>query len=245
MIRVTSSVPWLTGQVSVSCPAGSTLVGGGVDNGYGTTTYAGVESSFPSDANTWKVIGPASNVSQTLTVVADCLQSATPLTTQIVQLTTPTSTYTIPNAGVAVSVYDVRCSSGVVVGGGYDAGGYIVESYPDGSNGWSSSSARGGMTAYAICASASIHVTTAQKSAIYPKYSGSGPDVPVETWISCPSGYTPLSGGFSQPQASSIQVGWGSNELTSSGQQWYVTGANKSGVADEVGYVYALCGLLA
>jgi len=155
IIRVVNSVPWLTGRVSVSCPAGTTMVGGGVDNGYGTSDYINVLSSYPSSSNTWTVIGPASTVSYTLSAVADCLQSSTAVTTNIIQFTAPTSSYS--TGGGPVEIYDRSCPSGVVTGGGYDVnGGYVIDSHPDGANGWISSSMRSGMTAYMICASANI-----------------------------------------------------------------------------------------
>ena len=206
VIRVVNTVPWLTGKVSVSCPAGTTLISGGVDNGYGTTDYAPVLSSYPSSPTTWSVIGPMSNVSYTLSAVADCLQSSTPVTTRIVKLTAPTSSYN--TGGGPVEIYDARCPSGVVTGGGYDVnGGYIVGSHPDGANGWMSASARTGMTAYIICASAPIRERASHVTVTYPLYSGSGPDTPTMTTVSCPSGYLPLSGGFGEPQSSDIQIG--------------------------------------
>lgn len=244
IVRVVNSVPWLTGSVSVSCPAGSILVGGGVDNGYGTSDYINVESSYPSSANTWTVFGPASNVSYNLSAVADCLQTTTPFTTKIVKLTSPTSSYN--TGGGPVEIYDARCPSGIVTGGGYDVnGGYVIDSHPDGANGWVSSSMRSGLTAYVICATARLSVKRVSAAWPYPKYSGSGPALVVQSTIACPSGYTPLSGGFGEPQSSNVQVGWGSSEFASSGQQWVVTGANKSGIAVETGYIYALCAQLA
>lgn len=246
IVRVVNSVPWLTGRVSVSCPAGSTLIGGGVDNGYGTSDYAGVLSSYPSSLNTWTVIGPMSNVSYTLSAVADCLQSATPIKARIIQLTSPTSTYL--TGGGPVDVYDASCPSGVVTGGGYDVngGGFVVDSHPDGANGWVSSAFRNGLTAYIICVSAHITERAIHETITYPLYSGNGPALVVQTALSCPSGYTLFSGGFGEPQSSEVQIGWGSNELVSSGQRWVVTGADKSGVPNKnKGYVYVLCALLA
>ena len=243
--RVVNSVPWLTGSVSVSCPAGTTMVGGGEDNGYGTSGYIGVQSSYPSDSNTWHVIGPTSTVSYTLSAVADCLQSPTPVTTTIITLTSPTSSYS--SGGGPVQVYDVRCPSGVVTGGGYDVniGADIVDSHPDGSNGWVTSSMRGGLTAYAICASAPLKERVVNQTVTYPLYAGSGAVPVVLTTLSCPSGYAPLSGGFGEPQSSDTQIGWGSDELDASGQQWDVTGADKSGVPNyNIGDVYALCALM-
>lgn len=244
IIRVVNSVPWLTGKVSVSCPAGTTMVGGGVDNGYGTSDYNNVLSSYPSGSNTWTVIGPMSTVSYTLSAVADCLQSATPVTTRIIQFTSPTSSYM--TGGGPVEIYDRSCPSGVVTGGGYDVnGGYVIDSHPDGANGWISSSMRTGLTAYIICASAHIKVSPIHQSVTYPLYSGNGPALVVQSALSCPSGYTPLSGGFGEPQSSDVQIGWGSSQLSTSGRQWIVTGADKSGVPNKNhGYVYVLCGQL-
>ena len=245
IVRVVNSVPWLTGQVSVSCPAGTTLVGGGVDNGYGTTNLVTVMSSYPSSLNTWTVVGPMSNVSNTLSAVADCLQSATPVTTRIVKLTAATSSYM--TGGGPVEVYDARCPSGVATGGGFDVnGGYIVDSHPDGANGWIASSARTGLTAYLICASAHIKVSMSKLTVTYPLQTNSGPTLVNQTAIYCPSGYLPLSGGFGEPQSSDIQIGWGTNKLSTSGQGWIVVGADKSGVPNyNIGNVYALCGQLA
>lgn len=240
--RVVNSVPWLTGSVSVSCPAGTTMVGGGEDNGYGTSGYIGVQSSYPSSSNTWHVIGPVSTVSYTLSAVADCLQSPTPVTTTIITLASPTSSYTA--GGWAVQVYDIRCPSGVVTGGGYDvnSGEFIVDSHPDGANGWVTSSLRSGLTAYAICASAPLKERVVNQTVTYPLYAGSGAVPVVLTTLSCPAGYVPLSGGFGEPQSSDTQIGWGSSELDASGQQWDVTGADKSGVPNyNIGDVYAFC----
>jgi hypothetical protein len=163
-----------------------------------------------------------------------------------VKLTTPTSSYKLGGGlpGVAF-IYDVRCSHGVVTGGGYDvAGGSIVDSHPDGANGWITTVAGGTLTAYAVCSTAPIKVSVVRQTASYPKYSGSGPAIVVQSALFCPSGYLPLSGGFGESQSSNVQVGWGSNELASSSQQWIVTGANKSGVAVQTGYAYALCSRL-
>jgi hypothetical protein len=246
IIRVKNSAAWINGTVSATCPTGTVLIGGGVDNGYGTSGIDTVEASYPISSHTWKVIGPASTVPYKLSAIADCLQATRSVTTTIVKLTSPTSSYKLGGGlpGVAF-IYDVRCSHGIVTGGGYDvAGGSIVDSHPDGANGWITTVAGGTLTAYAICSSAPIKVSVVRQTASYPKYSGNGPVPVVQTTLSCPSGSAALSGGFGEPQSSNVQVGWGPNELAFSGQQWIVTGANKSGVAVQTGYAYILCARL-
>lgn len=242
ILRVAKTVPWLTGAVSVSCPAGTTLVGGGVDNGYGTTNLAQVESSYPSSASTWRILGPASNVSYNLTAVADCLESSTPITTHIYKVSTPSSTYLVA-PGAPVEIFTPRCPFGVAVGGGYDANGQggAYDAHPNGATGWMFTTNYFGMTAYVICATGRLNVKQFNATASYPKYSGTGPALVVESTVGCPAGYLLLSGGFGQPKSSDVQVGWGSNELGASGSRWVVTGANGSGSAVRTGYVYALC----
>lgn len=246
IIRVKNSTAWINGTVSATCPTGTTLLGGGVDNGYGTSGLIGVESSYPSSSHTWKVFGGDSTVPYQLSAIADCLQATTPVTTRVVTLSSPTSSYKLGGGlpGV-VSVYDVRCPRGVVTGGGYNvAGGLVVDSRPDGGNGWIASDGGGTLTAYAICSSAPLKLSVVRQTITYPKDSGTNPIV-IQSAISCPSGKAPLSGGFGEPQSSNVQVGWGSSELASSGQQWIVTGADKFGGVDEIGYIYALCARLA
>jgi hypothetical protein len=114
-----------TGSTSVSCPAGSIVVGGGWASNTSLQVYNSTKAG-----NGWQVYASnSSGSSQLLNSYAVCLSGTSgSVTEEHTQISLP--------AGTSNAVTKA-CSSGVVTGGGFadDTGEFLYNTSPDG-NGW-------------------------------------------------------------------------------------------------------------
>ncbi len=184
-------------SATATCPAGTTLVGGGYRlQPSSNTQLIFIRASYPSAANAWTVIesNPQSGGEVTLTASAICLAASAPVTVNIASATTPA-------AGAAGAA---TCPAGTTLtGGGFmqdRLGANVVDASAPTSagSGWRVSTISEiphSFTVYVLCASASARsaltpaaITTAT-TAIPNNSEGTAT-------TSCKSGQTLIGGGY-------------------------------------------------
>ncbi len=228
------------GQASahVSCPSGTSVVGGGMTGGGGVGMS--VNTSIPLD-NGWAVYvnntGPAG---QTWAVVAVCVKKVSKYSV--------VAGATVTNPAGALTEATASCpAKTVAVGGGAVASGYSIgdslhSSYPDGTTGWlaqaaNTTSTDENLTAYVVCA---------KKPSGYAEVSSSPVSVPSggftpTTEATCPSKTVALGGGgyASLPStAVTLHLTFPENDT-----EW-AAGENDTSGASTYLYAYAICAKL-
>lgn len=215
------------GTVSVSCAPGEQLLGGGYDDaGYPDGT---VDSSYPSSATTWTLglgIGYDSSPGpHAVTAYALCLQASFSIGLQIIHTEQTNSLQATASCPPSTTL----------VGGGFSGGNESHWSFAA-NNGWTVSyfsesfgDIPGDITAYALCASTVVHVTSPPAANI-PNPSGGD----AMASVTCLPGTMLIGGGFGEANSTGF---YSVDKPSSNGSEWRVTGTSG---ADPV-VAHALC----
>jgi hypothetical protein len=233
-------------HASVSCPAGTTLLGGGYGINTSQQYLIAADDSYPANATTWTIdTHQAASIALDVHVEAECLQANFATQVQIAD-----------NAASADGgSFVATCPAGTVVsGGGYRAAnGTSVASEPSG-NGWKYINAGlpGGsnysVTAYAVCVSGAPLAagTVVQAALAVPSDNGGSNIVTKGTYVNCPGGDLATGGGFDGSAVVDnegfyiIGSNSGTNGPLQHPQGWGVFAENTS-YSNQPAQVYAVC----
>ena len=228
-------------HAQVSCPSGTTLLGGGYGINTSVSSLVQADDSYPLNATTW-VIDTRQGAPETLDVhiEAECLQANFATTAQIMHAST--------NADGATVV--ATCPAGTLPsGGGYQAAnGQTIASIPL-STGWKFINAGlpGGsayaVTAYAVCVSGTpLTAHSIEQQAV----SIAGNDATKGIYVACPTGTLTTGGGFDGSAALNLEgfILFGNNSGTNGPLQhpqgWGVVAENQI-YATKSAPIYAVC----
>lgn len=174
--------PGRTAPVSVSCPSGNQMLGGGFSS-YDLFEYAAwIEGSYPSGQTTWTVVGAAPASFFDLEADVYCTPAQMSLDIQNVQAT-------------GSDTMSITCPQGtVLLSGGFHSTRVVDESHPQ-SNGWLSATPDARIQVYARCAAS--HVRRSQVvSSTFNAHSSSHSYAPGDQAVACPAGQIATGGGF-------------------------------------------------
>lgn len=202
--------------VSVSCPSGEQMLGGGFKS-FDLFEYAAyIEASYPSSATTWTVTGSAPASFFDLEADVYCSSARILLGIQMAQAT-------------GTNAARVPCPQGtVLLSGGFQSAQPIGMSHPQ-SNGWMSA-AVGTIQVYALCA-ANRALSDRTVTSVFNAHSSSHSYAPGSREVVCPAGQVAMGGGF---ESGDLIIG--SETSGSSFAGWSVAAGGDADVT-----IFALC----
>lgn len=168
--------------VSVSCPSGEQMLGGGFQSFDLFEYAAAVEASYPSSATTWTVVGSAPASFFDLEADVYCSPTRVPLGVQTPQATGTGAT-------------SVTCPRGTeLLSGGFQSPQPVGVSHPQ-SNGWMGAAVGTRIRVYALCAA--NHILRGQVvTSTFNAHSSSHNYAPESREVFCPTGQVAAGGGF-------------------------------------------------
>jgi len=171
-----------TRSLSLSCPSGEQMLGGGFASLDLFEYAAYIEASYPSSSTTWTVVGTAPASFFDLEADIYCSKAHPPIDLHLVHATGTTTA-------------SVACPQKMLVlGGGFSSSQPIGVSRPQG-NGWMSASSATSIQVYALCVASQVQRTQVITT-VFNAHSSSHSSAPGARAVACPRGQIATGGGF-------------------------------------------------